>query len=32
MPDGVAILSMFALVFSWVTTSTVAGNSTLPLT
>ena len=27
-----AIFSMFALVFSCATTSTVAGNSTLPLT
>ena len=32
MPVGVRIASMFLAVFSWVTTSTVAGNSTLPLT
>ena len=32
MPVGVAIFSMLAFVFSWVTMSTVAGNSTLPLT
>jgi hypothetical protein len=28
----IGIFSMFAFVFSWTTTSTVAGKSTLPLT
>jgi len=31
-PAAGAIFSMFTFVFSWVTMSTVAGNSTLPLT
>src|SRR6266404_60467 len=31
-PLGATIFSMLALVFSWVTMSMVAGNSTLPLT
>ena len=32
MPDGGRISCMFFAVFACVTTSTVAGNSTLPLT
>jgi hypothetical protein len=32
MPVAGRMASMFLAVFSWVTTSTVAGNSTLPLT